>query len=106
MFAKATLIVPDGTLNAYSQADGWKEFLNIQEENEYNGVSALAIDDVAFTISIVNDEIIINGVDDAQISVYNLNGGLIYQGENRPVAVTNKGIYIVVVNGKANKLMI
>ena len=31
-YAKATLYVPQGSLEAYKAADGWKEFLNIVEE--------------------------------------------------------------------------
>ena len=46
------------------------------------------------------------GAEDAQIAVYNVNGGLIYHGLNRPVAVANKGVYVVVVNGIAMKVML
>jgi len=48
----------------------------------------------------------IAGAEDAQIAVYSINSGLIYQGINRPVAVANKGVYVVIVNGVAVKVML
>ena len=109
VYDHATLVVPVGTLNLYSTADGWKEFFTIQDVNGNVGVEDIVVDEVdnnATTIKVANGEIIVNGGADAQIAVYNINGGLVYQGMNRPVAVANKGVYIVVVNGVATKVVL
>jgi hypothetical protein len=48
---------------------------------------------------------VING--NAQdIAIYNLNGNLIYRGVNRPVRIDIHGVYIVVVDGFATKVVI
>lgn len=62
--------------------------------------------DESVDVIIINGEIFVKGAEDAQIAVYSINGGLIYQGVNRPVAVANKGVYVVVVNGIAMKVML
>ncbi|MBO5250217.1 MAG: leucine-rich repeat protein, partial [Muribaculaceae bacterium] len=109
VYDHATLVVPVGTLNVYSVADGWKEFFTIQDVNGNVGVEDIVIngeDGSEPTIMVVNGEIVVNGDEDAQIAVYSINGGLIYQGINRPVAVAAKGVYVVVVNGNAVKVVI
>lgn len=109
VYDHATLVVPVGTLNVYSVADGWKEFFTIQDVNGNVGVEDIVIngeDGSEPTIMVENGEIIVNADEDAQIAVYSINGGLIYQGVNRPVAVAAKGVYVVVVNGNAVKVVI
>ena len=109
VYDHATLVVPVGTLNVYSVADGWKEFFTIQDVNGNVGVEDIVIngeDGSEPTIMVENGEIVVNGDEDAQIAVYSINGGLIYQGVNRPVAVAAKGVYVVVVNGNAVKVVI
>ncbi len=107
VYDHATLVVPVGTLNVYSVADGWKEFFTIQDVNGNVGVEDIVIngeDGSEPTIMVENGEIVVNGDEDAQIAVYSINGGLIYQGINRPVAVANKGVYVIIVNNKAYKV--
>ncbi len=101
-YSNATLKVPNGCVETYKAAQYWNLFSNITDEYGNSGINSIEANGV---VSVVNGEIIINGADDAQIAIYNLNGGIIYQGENRPVTVPEKGVYIVVVNGKAIKVM-
>ena len=108
VYNSATLKVPVGTLDVYSNADGWKKFFNIEDENGNAGIDEIFIDgdgNIEPIIEVVNDKIIINGGADAQIAIYTINGTLIYNGMNRPVSVAN-GIYVVVVNGVAIKVVI
>ena len=44
VYDHATLVVPVGTLNVYSVADGWKEFFNMQDVNGNIGVEDIVID--------------------------------------------------------------
>ena len=106
VYDHATLVVPVGAV-AYTTTDGWKEFVNVIT-TESSMVEDINIEAVTGNVSIiaVNGEIIVKGAEDAQIAVYNVNGGLIYHGLNRPVAVANKGVYVVVVNGIAMKVML
>ena len=81
---------------------------NLSASCEINGsscVEGMIIDNGSF-ISINNGEISVMGDKDMVIAVYKASGELIYRGENRPVIVAEKGVYIVVVNGKAVKVKI
>lgn len=93
------------TKDDYATADGWKEFVNVVTQGS-SMIEDIYVEDGAYNISIlaVNGEIIVNGAEDALIAVYSINGGLIYQGVNRPVAVDNKGVYVIIVNNKAYKV--
>lgn len=81
------------------------KFNNTETKIETSGIESV-IEDSRISISIENGEIVVKGAEDAQIAVYSINGGLIYQGINRPVAVANKGVYVVIVNGVAVKVML
>ena len=63
-------------------------------------------DSLQMRIYVNGNTLNVAGAEDAQIAVYSINGGLIYQGINRPVAVANKGVYVVIVNGVAVKVML
>ena len=75
------LYVPDGSINAYSNADGWKDFLNIVKTN-----ASSSIDDI------VSDQ------GNKPTEYYNLNGMRV----NNP----HNGIYIKRQGSKAEKVLI
>lgn len=75
--AKCKLIVPDSSVKAYKNADGWKEFFDI------NGITT--------NVNVVHAE------NEKMVKVYTLNGILISVGKSIPKFLP-KGIYIV--NGK------
>ncbi|MBR5551852.1 MAG: leucine-rich repeat protein, partial [Muribaculaceae bacterium] len=90
----------------FSQQDMTSYKLNNTETKVWiAGVDDVMNDEIV-DVTIINGEIFVKGAEDAQIAVYNVNGGLIYHGLNRPVAVANKGVYVVVVNGIAMKVML
>ena len=88
-----SLIVPDGSLEAYKAAYQWKDFLNI------GGVEEIAIEES--NISIENGKII-NSTNE-NIEVYNLSGIKVYSGNKAEVEL-NSGVYIVVIGNKAVKI--
>ena len=104
VYSNAVLYIAKSAEGDYATADGWKEFINtktiessmVEEVDMENGVGN--------SITVENGEIIVNGTEDALITVYDINGSMIYQGVNRPVAVTNKGVYVIIVNNKAYKV--
>ena len=105
VYNNAVLYIAKSAKDHYATADGWKEFVNVVTHGS-SMIEDIDVEDVACNISIiaVNGEIIVNGAEDAQIAVYNINGSMIYQGVNRPVAVANKGVYVIIVNNKAYKV--
>ena len=47
VYANARLVVPAGSKDAYQNAEGWKEFVTIQEDDETQGVGELITDGAA-----------------------------------------------------------
>lgn len=45
-----------------------------------------------------------NTLSNAPVRVYNMNGALVYQGTDNQVTLTQRGIYVVVVDGKVAKV--
>lgn len=108
-------IVADDTFNSdilkikniiFSQSDMTSYKLNDVETSVCIAGVDEVMKDKGPQISIINNKIIVNKTDETHIAVYNIDGTLIYEGENQTISVANKGIYIVVVNDKAYKVVI
>ena len=94
------LIVPEGSVAAYKQAEVWNEFSNI------SGLSGEE-DTVADgnTIRAIGNQIEISG-DFTSVEVYGINGALIYKGKDNVVTVPSAGIYLVHVADKTRKIVV
>ena len=103
VYNNAVLYIAKIAEDAYATADGWKEFKNVVTTGS-SMVEDIDVEKVIDNISIANGEIVVNGAEDAQIAVYNIDGRMLYQGVNRPIAVANKGVYLIIVNNKAYKV--
>lgn len=90
-----TLNVEESALEAYKQADIWKDFGSINILSSIKPVSAL--DDIYFLNKKVNN---ING---KYITIYNSNGGIVYTGNDKYITLTS-GIYIIVCGNKSMKI--
>lgn len=99
----ATLYVPIGSIEAYKNADGWKNFKNILEK-EFSGVESTH--DENMNVSVKNGNIVVNGSDNANVEVYSTNGQCVYRGTATIIPITAKGLYIVKANGKSHKIML
>ena len=97
------LFVPQSAVSAYQGANQWKEFFFITG-TESSGVESTLADDV--NVYVENDNIVINGVDNAKVEVYNVNGQCVFSGNATIIPITTKGLYIVKVNGKSFKVML
>ena len=94
------LVVPAESLEAYKNADIWKDFYNITA-----GIDGTKADEVRVTAT--GDEITVTGAaDDAVVEVYGVNGALVYRGKGKSVAVPSAGVYVVRVAGKAIKVAV
>lgn len=104
-YDNATLHVMSGYRDAYATANNWKSFVNIT-------------DDLAGVTDAVRDEVVINGVNgklhivgadaNAQVSVYNLNGALLYQDtcSNVSSIALPQGMYLVQVGEVVKKVVL
>ena len=94
------LIVPEGFVTAYKQAEVWNEFSNIRD---FSGVEGTMAD--GNTIRVIGNQIEISG-DFTSVEVYGINGALIYKGKDNVVTVPSAGIYLVHVAGKTRKIVV
>ena len=94
------LIVPEGSVAAYKQAEVWNEFSNI---SGFSGVEDTVAD--GNTIRVIGNQIEISG-DFTSVEVYGINGALIYKGKDNVVTVPSAGIYLVHVAGKTRKIVV
>ena len=97
------LFVPKSAVSAYQGANQWKEFFFIKDLESSSVESTLA-DDV--NISVENGNIVVNGTENANVEVYNVNGQCVYSGTETTIPVTAKGLYIVKVNNKSFKVIL
>ena len=94
------LIVPEGSVAAYTRAEDWNEFSNIKG---FSGVDVTEAD--GNTIRAIGNQIEIIG-DFTSVEVYGINGALIYKGKDNVVTVPSAGIYLVHVAGKTRKIVV
>ena len=94
------LIVPEGSVAAYTRAEGWNEFSNIRG---FSGVEVTMAD--GNTIRVIGNQIEISGYF-TSVEVYGVNGALIYKGKDNVVTVPSAGIYLVHVAGKTRKIVV
>lgn len=76
-----TLYVPKGSLDAYKAADGWKDFVNIVEE-EYTGIEEVGADSAgqAVITACGNGIVVENLPAGTAVTVYTLSGTVVYEG--------------------------
>ena len=101
----ATLYVPVGSKSAYANATGWSDFTNIIEDDVKTGVESTLADN-SVNVSVENGNIVVNGTENVNIEVYNVNGQCIYNGTATTIPISAKGLYIVKVNNKSFKVIL
>ena len=99
------LYVPSGTLATYQAADTWKEFSNIQEF-DVTGINE--IEENTPVIEYTADGLVLTNAIGKDVAVCTASGSQIinttsYDGEN---ITFDKGVYIIVVNGKSVKIIV
>lgn len=85
VYDNAILIVPEGSLDAYKAAAGWKEFKNIKS-NTPEGIEA------------------VSGNDDTDVTIFNMQGQAIFSG-NAADAPELRGAYIIRRNATSRKVL-
>ncbi len=107
-YQEATLFVPEGSLDAYKNAEGWKNFFNVKEEDEVStDIDGVVAGNTNSSIKAENGNIVIKNAK-GNISVYTLSGAMIQNvlanGESVKVNVPAKGMYIVKTSKGAMKV--
>lgn len=102
VYTKATLTVPAEVVEAYKADKNWGQFANIVAGEA--GVENLANDNIS--IKAINGNIVVEADENALVTVYNVNGQVVYNGAEKTVAVEQPGMYIVRVNDKVQKVIL
>ena len=104
-----TLYVPKGTGDLYRSADGWKEFDNIVETDNFPSSCGITFAP-SCTVSTSDGEIIINNPTDipTRVSVYAVNGNLVRQEKvvGTFTLTVSPGIYLVKAGRKTEKVVV
>ena len=98
-FGSCELAVPEKSMDAYKDADGWKDFTKV-----VSGISSVSKDNNA-AVSAKNGAITVTGAaNNALVEVYSTSGALVYRGTSKTVAVPSAGVYVVKAAGKTFKV--
>lgn len=106
VYQYSTLIVPEGCIDAYCQADGWKEFRNIFTPSTTD-IKGNMYDSEKIKIEHNSSGIIILNARNSDVCIYNTMGVLIYKTRNYKdkVIPLERGLYLVKINGKTIKII-
>lgn len=99
-----TLYVPTGCVDLYKGAEGWKNFKTIIEDPSSVQVTTDATETI--TVSTADAAIVITGAEGIAAEVYTFAGQKVYSGTDSRIAGLQKGAYIVLVGGKAFKVIL
>lgn len=98
----ATFRSAEGYFDAYKVADGWKHFKHSAIFTGVNEVTSTSIN-----VYGANGEIIVEGAEDnAVVELYNLHGQQLYRGQNKAIATSTAGVYVVKVGDKVYKVIV
>lgn len=95
------IFVPYGSLNAYQKADEWKNFKNIHER-QFGNVDK--IENQRIKITTTNGIIHITGANVKAVEVIDINGKIIYKGNETKIKAPN-GIYIIHVDNTVKRII-
>lgn len=107
VYMNAVLYVPIGTIKAYEKVDPWRNFWNIEEMN-FNGIDMIETDsDVSLHIYVNNGTLSINGIGSHEsVTVYDMQGQIVYNGSSHTIDNLSQGLYIVKVGNRIIKISI
>lgn len=98
VYTNATLSVPAEAIDAYKEAEGWKEFAKIKGIGESESVNVVTN---SFSVTAVAGGLKV--VSDSAVKVYDATGATVYSGEAGVIALP-AGFYIVSSSDKTVKI--
>lgn len=99
VYNNCVLSVPGEALEAYKAAEPWKNFKQILPTV---GINEIAVDNIS--VDKVPGAIIVSGAENMPVSVINLAGTVVYQGNEGRIELPAGAIYIVKIGAKAFKV--
>ena len=104
VYSKATLFVPEESIDDYKQAPYWNRFVNIKPLDMI-GVENVVSDADNVVVTVNGHEINVEGTA-GNISVTCMDGQTVYSGPAAAVSVAQNGVYIIRAAGRSFKIMV
>lgn len=103
----AVLYVPSGTIEAYKQVVPWKNFQHIEEMN-FSSVDKIEDNNNgSLHIAVNNRTLTIDGIGAQEsITLYDMQGQIVYNGTSHTVEGMTPGMYIVKAGSRTIKISI
>lgn len=99
------LKVPNGTIDTYKIADGWKNFWNIEEMDISSGINNINNKDIS--VQVVDGSIeILNKKEHSAIRIYTIQGQLIYETYQSEIQGLPCGLYLITIDNNSFKVAI
>jgi hypothetical protein len=99
-YTQTQLLYHSDMTDAITTTDVWKEF---KQQTTVAGIDKVSDDNASVTSE--DRSIIVNGFE-GEISVYNISGQKVYQGHDSRIAISNPGLYIVIINNQPYKVAV
>lgn len=104
VYDTATLHIPVGSRQTYSSAYPWNQFKHMVEM-DFSEIDAIEATDTV-TVNAIDGHITVEGVDDATVDVYTINGTVVYSGNAETLPTLPHGAYIVRVATTTAKVVL
>lgn len=100
------LMVPEGTRDAYKEADEWKGF-DIQEDATLS-IQENEINNDSIKVYAVQNGVVIESSVSIPVNVYSISGNLLYEGlsDNKSFIELVKGVYIIKTASLVSKVVV
>ncbi|MBE6318529.1 MAG: leucine-rich repeat domain-containing protein [Bacteroidales bacterium] len=105
VYINAVLSVPGGAKGLYQVEDYWKNFWFINE-NISTKVERIQMNSCNLSVTTKNGYVIIDGIFDPQVELFDIKGQCIYRGNDTAIPVFKSGVFIAKINGKSYKIII
>jgi hypothetical protein len=102
-YLDGVLYVPEGSIAAYEEAPGWKNFWEIHSLDSYSGVDEAVAADKA-QVSVDGGAICVSGA--AEVRIVAMNGVTVYSGRGDCRMDVAPGIYVVIADNVTTKLAV
>ena len=96
------LIVPEGTVEKYREAEGWREFLNCKEAGDVTGSESAEADRPAYYtegLTLIMDS-------ERDVEVFSTAGTYVYSGRTQTVTLPQAGVYVMRCDGETYKFVV
>jgi hypothetical protein len=103
-YNEGKLYVENDAINAYTTADGWKNFVDVKAlDGTSTGVSEISNNSTDL-FSVANGAICVDG--DTDVRIVSISGTTVYNGRGKAIVNVTPGVYIVIMGNTHAKVAV